>query len=173
MRPDATEYMPWAVSYVDGVEGSDPVEILSANSRSYLALVSGLDGAFRYAPGKWTVKEVAGHVTDTERIFAYRLLCIARGDQTPFPGFEQNEYVTNGGFDDRTLPDLLAEFTAVRESTILLVKGLPAASWPRRGTVSGYSVTPKGLAFVVAGHERHHFRVLRDKYTSSAGPSAL
>jgi hypothetical protein len=164
MRPDESEYTPWAKGYVDGIQGDDILQILSANTGEYVALVSRLDGTRRYVPGKWTVNEVVGHVTDTERIFAYRLLCIARGDQTPFPGFEQDDYLAVSGFNERTLADLLAEFESVRQASILLVKGLPADAWPRRGTVSGHSVTPRGLAFQLAGHERHHYRILRDRY---------
>jgi hypothetical protein len=164
MRPDETEYPPYAKAYVESVEGSDPVEILTNNTKDYLALLSRLNGTYRYAPGKWTVNEVVGHVTDTERIFAYRLLCVARGDQTPFPPFEQDDYIASSGFNDRTLASLVAEFEAVRHSSILLMQGLPATCWSRRGTVSGYSVTPRGIAFVLAGHQRHHQRVLQDKY---------
>jgi uncharacterized damage-inducible protein DinB len=162
VRPGETEYAPWAKHYVEGVEGTDPLEILRKNTPEYLALISSLDGDFRYAPGKWTVKQVVGHVTDTERIFAYRLLCVARGDQTHFPGFEQDDYLACAEFHNRTLADLVAEFEAVRQASILLIQGLSADSWSRRGTVGGYSVTPRGIAFQLAGHERHHFRILRD-----------
>jgi len=164
MRPDETEYTPWAKGYVDGVEGTDVLAILSANTKEFLALAAGLDGDFSYGRGKWTVKEVIGHVTDTERIFAYRLLCVARADETPFPGFEQDDYLAVSRFNERTLADLLAEFEAVRQASTLLIRGLPDDCWSRRGTVSGFSVTPRGLAFQLAGHERHHFRILRDRY---------
>jgi hypothetical protein len=164
MRPDETEYPPWSKVYVDGVEGSEPLGILTNSTKDYLALVRGLDGSYRYAAGKWTVNEVVGHVTDAERIFAYRLLCVARGDQTPFPGFEQDDYLACSGFNKRTLSDLVEEFEAVRQASILLIRGLPEESWMRRGTVGGYSVTPRGIAFQIAGHERHHYRILRDKY---------
>ena len=164
MRPDETEYVQWAKPYVDGVEGSDLLEILANHTKDYLALTSRLNGAYSYAPGKWTVKEVVGHVTDTERILAYRLLCVARNDKAPFPGFDQDEYFAFSGFNDRSLTDLVAEFEAVREASVLLIRGLPADCWSRRGTVAGYSVTPRGIAFTLAGHERHHYRILRDKY---------
>ena len=168
MRPDQTEYPPWSKGYVDGVEGSDPIGILQANTPEYAALVARLDGDYRYAPGKWTVKEIVGHVTDAERIFAYRLLCIARNDKTPFPGFEQDDYLAASDFNDRALTDLLAEFEAVRLSSILLLRSLPEEAWTRRGTVGGYSATPRGIAFQLAGHERHHYRILRDKYLAPA-----
>ena len=168
MRPDETEYTSWAKPYVDAVEGSDLLAVLPRYTKEFLTVAASLDGDFSYAPGKWTVKEVVGHVTDTERIFAYRLLCVARNDQTPFPGFEQDDYLAFSRFNDRTLGDLLAEFEAVRQATMLLIRGLPGDCWTRRGTVSGCSVTPRGLAFQLAGHERHHYRMLRDKYVGAA-----
>lgn len=101
-RPDESEATPWGRAYVNLVEGSDIVGVLSAQTKDYLALVRSLDGAHTYAAGKWTVGQIVGHVTDTERIFAYRLLCIARGDQTPFPGFEQDDYMAFAAFNERS-----------------------------------------------------------------------
>jgi hypothetical protein len=165
MRPDETEYTSWAKGYVDAVEGPDVLAVFPRYTQEFLTLAASLDGDFSYAPGKWTVKQIVGHVIDTERIFAYRLLCVARGDQTPFPGFEQDDYMALSRFHERTLADLLAEFEAVRQSTLLLVGGLPEDCWARRGTVSGCSVTPRGLAFQLTGHERHHYQILRERYT--------
>src|SRR5580658_5248792 len=128
MRPDETEYVPWAKPYVAAVEGTDLVAILTANGPDFVALASRLDGAHGYAPDKWTVNEVIGHVIDTERILAYRLLCVARGDQSPFPGFEQDDYMATSNFNERSLAGLLAEFEVVRQSSILLIANLPADS---------------------------------------------
>ena len=163
-RPDETEYTSWAKAYVDAVEGSGISEILVRQREDYLSLLRSLDGDYAYAPGKWTVKEIAGHVNDAERIFAYRLLCVARGDLTPFPPFEQDDYIAPAAFHLRSLGDLADEFEAVRGATICLVKSLPLDAWLRRGTVSGCSVTPRGLAFQLAEHERHHARILLEKY---------
>jgi hypothetical protein len=163
-RPSDSEVAPWTKSYVDGVEGADIVRSLNTQRDHLLALLPRLDGAFRYAPGKWTVNEVLGHITDCERIFAYRTLCIARGDQTPLPPFEQDDYMATVNFNDRSLADITAEFEAVRTSSILLLRNLPRDAWSRRGTVSSASVTTRGLAFVLAGHEKHHTRILREKY---------
>lgn len=163
-RPADSEFAPWAKAYVDGVEGGDIVHCLTAQRDHLLSVVSRVDGSFRYAPGKWTAGEVLGHVTDAERIFAYRILCVARGEQTSLPAFEQDDYMAKAGFSDRSLADLTSEFEAVRDSSIRLLRGLPVAAWLRRGTVAGFSVSTRGLAFVLAGHEKHHTRILREKY---------
>ena len=163
-RPEESEYTPFARAYVDGVEGAALVPALASQLSDFVTLAASLDGSHRYAPGKWTVKELVGHVNDTERIFAYRTLCVGRGDQTPFPGFEQDDYIAGADFNTRTLADLLEEFRLIRESSLCLVRQMPARAWLRRGTVSGYSVTARGLAWTLAGHERHHYRILREKY---------
>jgi hypothetical protein len=163
-RPADNEVAPWARTYVEGVEGADIVHSLTTQRDHLLAILPRLDGAFRYAPGKWTVCELLGHVTDAERIFAYRTLCIARGEQAPLPAFGQDDYMACANFSDRSLADITAEFEAVRDSSIRLVRSLAADAWLRRGTVSGFSVTARGLAFVLAGHEKHHTRILREKY---------
>jgi hypothetical protein len=166
-RPAESEVAPWARNYVDGVEGGDILHSLTTQRDHLIGILARLDGSFRYAPGKWTVSEVLGHVTDAERIFAYRTLCVARGDQTPLPPFEQDDYMANANFSGRSLADITAEFEAVRDSSIRLLRSLPAEAWMRRGTVSGYSVTTRGLAFVLAGHEKHHTRILREKYLTA------
>jgi hypothetical protein len=111
---------------------------------------------------------VVGHVADTERVFAYRILAIGRGDPQVLPGFEQDDYVRAGRFNDRSLADLIDEFRAVRQGTLALLRRLPADAWDRRGTANGFSVTVRGLAFVVAGHELHHAALLRERYLPSA-----
>jgi hypothetical protein len=118
----------------------------------------------RYAAGKWSVREVLGHVCDTERIFAYRLLRIGRGDETPLAGFDENTYVPAAGFESRSLGDLVEEWTATRDATIALVGGLPADAWSRRGTANGKSVTASALAYIILGHVEHHLEILRDRY---------
>jgi DinB superfamily len=120
--------------------------------------------ALRYAPGKWTLKEVVGHLIDDERIFAYRALCVARGDARRLPGFDENEYVAATDFESRPLPRLIAEYRAVRAATLALFAPLTAEEWVRRGNVNGYEASVRGLAFHVAGHELHHLRTLREKY---------
>jgi uncharacterized damage-inducible protein DinB len=122
------------------------------------------DGSFRYAPGKWTVKEVLGHITDTERIFSYRALRIARGDQTPLPGFEQDDYVRSGAFGDRTLAGLAEEFGAVRTASVSLLRSFNEEAWSRRGVASQKEVTVRALGFMIAGHQIHHRIILEERY---------
>ncbi len=166
-RPEESEYSPEGGGYVSLVNGDDIIRVVSAPRDAVAALISSMDegmGNYAYAPGKWTIKEILLHIADSERIFAYRALCIARGDQAAFPGFEQNDYVPASGANDRSLADLLQEFHAVRASTIALFSGLPREAWLRRGNANGHSVTPRGIAFQLAGHELHHAAVLRSKY---------
>jgi uncharacterized damage-inducible protein DinB len=166
-RPEPGEYAPYYETYISKVKGSDIVGILEAQSLQTVHLFaarSERDGNFRYAPDKWTVKEVLGHVNDAERIFAYRALRIARGDQTPLASFEQNDYVRGGNFAERTLVDLAEEFELVRAASIALFKSLQKEAWQRRGVASKNEVSVRALAFIVAGHELHHREILEERY---------
>src|SRR5579885_1821681 len=138
-RPKPGEYNPYYDRYISLVLGNDILEILEKQLPKTLALLSGRsegEGNLRYAPGKWTLKEVLGHLNDTERIMGYRALRIARGDQTPLEGFEQDDYVRNGPFSDLTLSALLAEFQSVRAATLTLLRGFRPQDWTRRGTAT-------------------------------------
>jgi uncharacterized damage-inducible protein DinB len=173
-RPQQGDYALYYEKYVSLVPGGDFLEILESQKRELLDLLSPLSDEqadFRYAPGKWSIKEVVGHVTDAERIFAYRLLRIARGDETPLASFEQDRYIKSGNFPARKLEDLLHEFSAVRESTICLIRSLDDAAWLRRGTASQKEVSVLALAFIIAGHDRHH-RMLLEKHYLAAAASA-
>ncbi|MCG8458360.1 MAG: DinB family protein, partial [Holophagales bacterium] len=119
--------------------------------------------------GKWTVKEILGHLVDDERIFAYRALCVARGDETPLPGFDENAYMRYAAFEKRPLPELLDEYRAVRAASISFFRGLDRESWLRKGMVNGYEASVRGLAFHIAGHELHHHRVLEERYLPRLG----
>jgi uncharacterized damage-inducible protein DinB len=166
-RPEPGEYAPYYETYISKVKGSDIVGILESQRLQMAHLFaarSERDGNFRYAPDKWTVKEVLGHVNDAERIFAYRALRIARGDQTPLPAFEQNDYVRSGNFAERTLVDLAEEFELVRAASIALFKSLQKEAWQRRGVASKNEVSVRALAFIVAGHELHHREILEERY---------
>lgn len=121
-------------------------------------------GSLSYAPGKWTAKQVLGHLADDERIFAYRALCVARGEPRPIEGFDENLYASAARCDARTLIDLLADYEAVRSASVSLFRGLDPASWLRQGVVNGYPAAPRGLAFHIAGHELHHHRTVRERY---------
>jgi uncharacterized damage-inducible protein DinB len=124
------------------------------------------DGNFRYAPDKWTAKEVIGHVCDSERVFAYRALRISRADATPLAGFEQDDYVRNGPFAERLFCDLVEDFIAVRRATLSLLRNLDEAAWTRRGLANNHEVTVRALAYIIAGHELHHRGILEEKYFS-------
>ena len=122
------------------------------------------DGEIRYAPEKWSLKEVLGHVNDTERIMSYRALRIARNDATPIEGFEQDDYVGNGPFGQRPLSDLIEDYIAVRRATVSLFRNLDEAAWTRRGVANKNEVTVRALAYIIAGHELHHRRIIEEKY---------
>lgn len=131
---------------------------------SRLSRLSSEQAAFRYAPGKWSVTEIVGHLADVERIFAYRLLRIGRGDETPLPGFDENTYVPLGAFDRRPLPDVLEEWVAARHATIALVRGMPSEGWARHGRASDAPVTARALVYILLGHVEHHLAVLGERY---------
>jgi uncharacterized damage-inducible protein DinB len=167
LRPQPTEYASFYETYVRLVPGTEIVPILEAQRLQMIQLFAARgerDGNFRYAPDKWTVKEVLGHISDTERIFAYRALRIARGDQTPLSGFEQDDYVRAGGFGDRLLADLAEEFAQMRGATVALFRSLSEEAWSRRGTANKNEVTVRALAFIIAGHELHHRGILAERY---------
>lgn len=166
-RPEPGEYAPFYDRYISLISGTDILGTLESHRRQMLLLLSGRDeseGDFRYAPGKWTVKELLGHVCDTERIFAYRALRISRGDQTPIEGFEQDDYVRNGPFAHRPLAEVIEDYIAVRRATLTLFRNLDEQAWLRRGTANKNEVTVRAIAFTAAGHELHHRRILEEKY---------
>jgi len=166
-RPEANEYAEYYGKYIAKVPGADVVGVLESQRLQMLQLFAGRserDGNFRYAPDKWTIKEVLGHVTDAERIFTCRALRIARGDQTPLPGFEQDDFVKNGGFGTRTLEDLVEEFGAVRGASVALFRSFDNAAWSKRGVASQKEVTVRALGFITAGHQIHHRAILEEQY---------
>jgi hypothetical protein len=132
--------------------------------RTLLAPVSDAQALHRYAPGKWSVKDMIGHLADAERIFAYRMLRIGRGDPAPMPGFEENDYVRAAGSDARALADLLSDWAAARDSTIAIVKGMPEEAWERRGTANDATLSARATVYIILGHVEHHLAVLADRY---------
>jgi DinB superfamily len=167
-RPARGDFDPAAADYVGlASEISDAVSQLTSQRDAVnrrFSVVTEVGGGHRYAPGKWTVREVLGHLCDAERMFAYRLLRIARGDETPLAGFDENTYVPAACFESRALGDLTEEWTATRNATVALVRGLPDDAWTRKGTANGKNVTSAALAYIILGHVEHHLRVLRDRY---------
>jgi hypothetical protein len=166
-RPETEGIAPHFVGYIDRVTESDPVAVLATQIDVTIGLLRGLseaDALKRYAPGKWSVKEVVGHLADTERILAYRALRIARGDETPLPGFDENAYIPPAKFDARPLADLLADLWTVRTASLALFKSFDADAWRRRGTASGKPISVHALGYIIPGHERHHVEVLKTRY---------
>lgn len=166
-RPGADEYAPYYGTYVNLVPDGDILALLSEQIEETLALFGGLSedqAAHRYAPGKWSVKEVCGHIIDAERIFAYRALRFARGDRQPLAGFEQEGYIRNASFDSCSMKDLSEELDYVRRATISLFKNMDGAAWSRRGVASEAEVSVRALAYIIAGHELHHAGVVRSRY---------
>ena len=167
VRPQSGESAPYYERYISLVPGTDVLAAFDDQRRQMLLLLSGRtegDGDLRYAADKWSLKEVLGHVNDTERIMIYRALRIARGDTTPIEGFEQDDYVRNGPFARRPLSDLIEDYIAVRRATVSLFRSLDEAAWSRRGTAANNEVTVRALAYIIAGHELHHRRIIEEKY---------
>lgn len=155
-----------AVAATDGSLG----RLLEADIAAWQELldrVSPLWEGYRYASGKWTIRDVVGHVIDAERVFAVRALAFARNDPASYPGFDENEYVRESGANERPLPELRAELVAVRAATVALFKGFDAGVWDRRGTASGCEFTVRSLAWIAAGHSLHHRRVLASRYRAA------
>ncbi len=169
--PEAAEYAPNYGRYISLVSGNDIVRTLETQANETVALLRGLteqQGDDRYAPEKWSIKEVVGHVIDTERIFAYRALRIARRDQTPIEGFEQDDYVRAARFGERALAGLIDEFAGVRRASLLLLQSLDAEAWVRRGVANQKEISVRALAYVIAGHELHHRKILQERYLTAA-----
>jgi hypothetical protein len=169
-RPESSEYAPFYGTYVSLVPDGDIVTTLETQLPKTVALLAPheADGDFRYAPGKWSVKESVGHMIDAERVFSYRATRISRNDQTPLAAFEQDDYVKYGPFAHCSLADLLQEFTWVRKSTVSLFRALDEAAWTRRGVASAKEVTVRALAYMIAGHELHHRKLFQQKYFPSS-----
>jgi len=167
MKPEANEYAPYYGRYIDLVLEEEMVGAAERQESETAALLAGIGeekGAYRYAPDKWSIKEVVGHVTDAERVFAYRVMAIARGEQQPLPGFDEKEWMRYAGFDARPFADVVEDLTATRRATLALLRSLPADAWTRTGTASGNPVSARAVAYTLLGHERHHVRVLRERY---------
>ncbi len=165
--PAPDEYGPYWSRYISLVDDADILSVLRSGLAETLSLMSAAGEAragYCYSPGKWSVRQVIGHLIDTERIWSYRALRIARNDQTPLAGFEQDEYVRFGPFERCSLGELAGELQAVRQSTICLYRSLGEEEWSRRGTASNTEVSVRALAFMTGGHEVHHRKILRERY---------
>jgi uncharacterized damage-inducible protein DinB len=168
MRPSVKDYAPYYKGYIDKIKGDDINYILHEQLTSisdFFKNVSEEKGNYAYAEGKWSVKEVLGHMIDTERVFAYRALCIARGEKQSLPSIEQDDYVKEGSFNKRGLKDLVNEITLVRKANLVLFDSFSEKELNRRGIASNNEVTVRALLFIIAGHAMHHITILREKYS--------
>lgn len=166
-KPETDEYASYYGKYVSLIDDDDIVAVLESQLDATVACLRGLSeeqGNYAYEPGKWSIKQLVGHINDAERIFAYRTLRIARGDQTPLPGFEQDDYIAGANFDALTLAELTTEFELIRRSNLALFKQFSDEVWVRRGTASGNPISVRALVYIIAGHEAHHMNILRSRY---------
>lgn len=167
-RPGSDEfapfYAPYLASFTRDIDPDSEIKAQTFEVARFLSAIDDEKSLYRYAPGKWSIREVVGHLTDGERVFAYRLLRVTRGDQTPLPGFEEDDYVRAARFDRRPLTDLVAEWLSVREATSTLVRATDAEGWSRRGVANGQPISARAIIYVILGHVRHHMGVLRERY---------
>jgi hypothetical protein len=169
--PGPGEFAEFFAGYISRVPEGDILEILGAQPaeiRRALASVRPERETFRYAPGKWSIRDVVGHVSDSERVFGYRALCIARGDESAFPGFDEQVYAAAAGADACPLAELLREFEAARTANLAVLRRLPAAAWLNVGTANASPASVRALAWILAGHPLHHLAVLRERYGVAA-----
>ncbi|WP_207429222.1 DinB family protein [Pedobacter sp. SYSU D00535] len=165
-RPQADEYAAFYQKYIETV-GDDVLEELKVQPDLVTTRLGGLPAEkadYAYAEGKWTIKELVGHMIDTERVMAYRLLRVSRNDDTPLPGFDENTFVSNSTFKSRDLGSLIEEFATVRKANLYLIGALSEEQLNRRGTASNCPVTTRSLLFIMAGHVKHHLTILQDRY---------
>lgn len=166
-RPEESEIPDFYKNYFRQVEG-DTVELILSEAKketiAFLQVLPPEKWEYRYAPEKWTIKEIILHLMDSERVFAYRILRIGRGDQTPLPGFDQDVFVPNSDANNRSAKSLIEEYETVREATLQLIRNFTPEMWRRTGIASGVSFSPLSIAFITAGHEIHHLRVIKERY---------
>lgn len=170
VRPSVEEYATYYETYISLVPEGAVTDILAKQLEETTEFIAGLSeelANYRYAEGKWTLKEVIGHINDTERIMNYRLLRIARGDQTPLAGYDDEAYVAQASFSSLPFSLLLEDYAAVRRSTLTLLRGLPQEAWSREGVANNSKLTARALAYIIAGHELHHIRVIKERYLRS------
>jgi uncharacterized damage-inducible protein DinB len=167
MRPSPGDYSSYYENYLKLIKGDDILRILNEQNKSTQDILNSFSehrGNYRYTDGKWTVKEVVGHLLDTERIFAYRALCIARGEKKSLPGFNQDDYVSEGNFNRRELFEITYEYRLLRESNLLLFRSFTPEMLKLKGFANESSVSVLAILFIIAGHEKHHMNVLKEKY---------
>jgi uncharacterized damage-inducible protein DinB len=167
-RPAPDEAAPYYSKYIDRIASDDVIGVLAGQGEETLAFLRGLSeerSRYRYAPGKWSIRELLSHLTDTERVFAFRAVWFARGFDTELPSFDQDVAASAARADEVAWASHVEEFQAVRQATVALFRNLPADAWPRGGIASGNHVTVRALAYIIAGHEAHHVAVLKERYS--------
>lgn len=172
-RPQSTEYAPYYERYISLVTGTDVLTVLRGQVgevERVFGRVGSADEVFRYAPDKWTYREVAGHLIDAERVFGLRSFCFSRGEQAALPSFDENMYVEEGRYGDIPLGELVAEFVAARTSNVAFLSRLGDDRWMRMGTASGRPVSVRALAYMMAGHVRHHVAIVEERYLQAMRP---
>ncbi len=166
-RPESNEYADYYATYVSMVPEGNMMDILEMQREDLLKRLNNLSeeqANYRYGPEKWSIKEVIGHLADTERYMAYRLFCIARGEKANLPGHNEEDFVKEAMFDTYSFRTLLEDYTSVRNATLQLLKNLRDDVWTNWGNANGFPVTVRALAFIVAGHELHHMKILTERY---------
>jgi len=166
-RPAPSEHIEYYARYIDLVPDGDLLGQLERQCKQTVTLLSGISpkqSQFRYAPGKWSVREVIGHVSDAERVFAYRALTFARADATALPAFDENAWASASNAGERSLGDVVKEFEAVRGATLAMFRGFNEEQFARSGMANNNRISVRALAYVIAGHERHHVKILQEKY---------
>lgn len=166
-RPERSEYDPYYETYVSLVPETEVTPVLSGQPTELQDIFTGMPeekGTYSYAEGKWSIKELLGHLIDGERMFAYRVLRISRGDKTPIEGFEQDGYIENAHSNDRSFAELLEEFKLLRRANVLFFNNLDDEAWTRVGTANEREISVRALAFIMAGHIRHHMEIMKTRY---------
>jgi hypothetical protein len=169
-RPTNVEYSAYQEQYVSLVGEGSITDILAEQAERTIALLSSIteeQANYRYAPGKWTLKEVIGHISDNERVMSYRLLRIARGDKTPLPGYDQDDFMKEAPFQSWTLSQVIEDYASVRRATLTLVRGLSDEALLRTGIANDSAISARALAYINAGHELHHLRIIQEKYLAN------
>jgi hypothetical protein len=166
-RPQATEYAPYHSGYVGLVPEDNVLAVLETQAALISRIATAVQGereTYRYEPGKWSVRELLGHLIDAERAFGYRIFAISRGEEAPIPGFDERQYVRLSRYHTCTAAELADELAALRDANLRLMARLDDEAWTRRGTASGVPVTVRAVAYIMAGHVRHHLAILSERY---------
>lgn len=167
IRPHPQEYPSYFRRYISLVPDGVILDILADQAEQSLAMLNNFSeevGTYRYAPEKWSIKQVIGHIMDTERVFNYRALCFARDDQTRLPSFDQDLFSAAANYHDRSLLNIIDEYSVVRDHTIALFRSFDDRTWQKTGTASDYQLSIRSIAFIIAGHEIHHHNIIKDRY---------